>query len=369
MENPIVKPVGTDVLQLDTPAVVLDLDDLDFNIQNMASFFNDRNKPKLRPYVSVHRSPAIAHKQMSAGGTVGGICVSTLDQAEVFADSGINDILLVNFVITKRKIDRLIALSKRICISVVVETIDNLNSLSDAFSSNGVSIDVFMLINSGGKFGCLPDERSIDLAQAIDSASSVNFKGIVGFYEGFSSYFPIDDFEEHKKNVCKIVEVKTKIEQKGIDIAEFCIGSTFDYEWAASINGVTQILAGSYALMDSNLARLESKFVPAARVLGTVTGTPEKNIVITDSGQKSIGADVGVAIVSDWQGLTLSSLSAEHGTVLVEDSCIKYPKIKDKIWVVPWDIGGCLNSHDYINGVRGGKLEVVWEIAARGNYR
>ena len=122
MENPIVKPIGTDVLQLDTPAVVLDLDDLDFNIKSMASFFEDEKKPKLRPYASVHRTPAIAHKQIDAGGTVGGICVSTLDQAEIFADSGITDILLLNFVITKRKINRLAALSKRICVSAVSYT-------------------------------------------------------------------------------------------------------------------------------------------------------------------------------------------------------------------------------------------------------
>ena len=369
MENPIVKPIGTDVLQLDTPAVVLDLDDLDFNIKSMASFFEDEKKPKLRPYASVHRTPAIAHKQIDAGGTVGGICVSTLDQAEIFADSGITDILLLNFVITKRKINRLAALSKRICVSVVVESISSLNLLSDEFSSNGMSIDVFLLINSGGDFGCLPGENSINLAQAIDSASSVNFKGIVGFYEGFSSYFPIDDFDRHKNNVEEIVETKTEIEKKGLKIEEFCLGATFDYEWASNISGVTQILAGSYVLMDVNLARIESQFIPAARVLGTVTGTPEDGIVITDSGQKSIGADVGVGTVSDWKGLTLSSLSAEHGTVIVEDSCDKYPKIKDKIWVVTWDIGGCINSHDYINGVRGGKLEVVWEITARGNYR
>ena len=152
---------------------------LDFNIKSMASFFEDEKKPKLRPYASVHRTPAIAHKQIDAGGTVGGICVSTLDQAEIFADSGITDILLLNFVITKRKINRLAALSKRICVSVVVESISSLNLLSDEFSSNGMSIDVFLLINSGGDFGCLPGENSINLAQAIDSASSVNFKGIV----------------------------------------------------------------------------------------------------------------------------------------------------------------------------------------------
>lgn len=369
MENPIVKPIGTDVLELDTPAVVLDLDVLDFNIKSMADFFEDGKTPKLRPYASIHRCPAIAHKQISAGGTVGGICVSTLDQAEVFADSGITDILLVNFVITKRKIDRLLALAKRIQISVVVETTANLNLLADVFSTENISIDVFLLINSGGDLGCLPGETSINLAQAINAASGVKFKGIVGFYEGFNSYFPIHDIESHKNNIEKIVETKKAIEQKGLEVEEFCLGATFDYEWVSSINGVTQILAGGYALMDSNLERLETNFIPAARVLGTVTGTPEDGIVITDAGQKSIGADAGTGVVSDWQGLKLESLSAEHGTVLVEDSCTKYPEIKDKMWFVPWDMGGCLNSHDYINGAREGKLEVVWEITARGNYR
>ena len=368
MENPIVKPIGSDVLELDTPAVVVDLDDLDFNIESMAKCFKNV-KSKLRPYASVHRCPIIAHKQIVAGGTVGGICVSTLEQAEVFANSGITDILLLSFVVTKTKIDRLLSLAKRIQISVVVETTDNLNLLSDTCSSQNISIDVFLLINSGGELGCLPGDNSINLAQSIDNAPQVNFKGIVGFYEGLSSYFPIDDMDSHKNNIGKIVETKKAIEQKGLKVEELCLGATFDYEWVSKINGVTQILAGGYALMDSNLARLESKFVPAAKVIGTVTGTPEAGIVITDSGQKSIGADTGVSVVSDWEGLKLDSLSAEHGTVLVDRGCTKYPQIKDKIWIVPWDIGGCLNSHDYINGVRGGQLEVVWEITARGNYR
>lgn len=369
MENPIVKPIGSDMLELDTPALVVDLDDLDFNISSMATFFEGLDRPKLRPYVSVHRCPTIAQKQIAAGGTVGGICVSTLDQAEVFANSGITDILLLNFVVTTRKMDRLLSLAKRVQVGVVVESIDNLNFLSGACSSRKVSIDIFLLINSGGEFGSAPGNDSVLLAQSIDTASQVNFKGIVGFYEGFNSYFPIDNIDLHKSNIEKIIETKNLIECKGLKVEEFCLGATFDYELVSKIDGVTQILAGVYVFMDSNHARLDSKFVQSAKVIGTVTGTPENGIVITDSGQKSIGADAGVALVSGWDGLTLNSLSAEHGTVEVESSCVKYPQIKDKIWFVPWDIGGCLNSHDFINGVRAGKLEVVWEISARGNYR
>ena len=253
-------------------------------------------------------------------------------------------------------------------IAVVVETTANLNLLADVFSSENISIDVFLLINSGGDLGCLPGETSINLAQAINAASGVKFKGIVGFYEGFNSYFPIHDIESHKNNVGKIVETKKAIEQKGLEVEEFCLGATFDYEWVSSINGVTQILAGGYALMDSNLEKLETNFIPAARVLGTVTGTPEDGIVLTDAGQKSIGADAGTGVVSDWQGLKLESLSAEHGTILVEDSCTKYPEIKDKMWFVPWDIATCVNLHDYIFGVSDRTLISIWDVSARGCY-
>ena len=109
MERPIFKPIGTAEEALDTPSLVVDISGLNQNIETMHSFF--RSRPVgLRPHVSGHGSPAIAHMQIAAGGTVGGITAMTLGQAEVFAQAGFSDILVVNLVVTAPKIARLASL-------------------------------------------------------------------------------------------------------------------------------------------------------------------------------------------------------------------------------------------------------------------
>ncbi len=102
MERPIFKPPGTPVELLDTPSLVVDLSALDRNIEAMHSFFRDRDA-KLRPHVESHRCPAIARKQLDAGGTVGGITVTTVAQAELFSRSGFADIFIASMVVTHRK--------------------------------------------------------------------------------------------------------------------------------------------------------------------------------------------------------------------------------------------------------------------------
>ena len=106
MDRPIFKPIGTPVEELDTPALVVDLDVLTRNIETMGSFFSDRSA-KLRPHVEAHRCPAIGHQQLAAAGTVGGICVTTLGQAEVFSQNGFTNVFVANVLVTAQKIDRL----------------------------------------------------------------------------------------------------------------------------------------------------------------------------------------------------------------------------------------------------------------------
>ncbi|MEE8465361.1 MAG: hypothetical protein V3S68_02720, partial [Dehalococcoidia bacterium] len=113
MERPIFQPVGTPVEELDTPALVVDLDIMDRNIQTFQSYFND-SPAKVRPVVTSHLCPQIARRQLDANGTVAGIAVTTLGEAEVFANSGFSDILLANQVVTVSKMRKLCALANRI---------------------------------------------------------------------------------------------------------------------------------------------------------------------------------------------------------------------------------------------------------------
>ncbi|SUZ99007.1 uncharacterized protein METZ01_LOCUS51861, partial [marine metagenome] len=129
MERPIFQPVGTSVEELDTPALVIDLDVMDKNIQTFQGYFA-ATVAKARPVVTSHLCPQIARRQLDAGGTVGGIAVTTVGEAEVFASAGFSDILLANQVVTVSKIRRLCALAGQTSIGIAVDNPDNAQQLS-----------------------------------------------------------------------------------------------------------------------------------------------------------------------------------------------------------------------------------------------
>ena len=148
MERPILKPVGTPVEELDTPALVVDMDVLEANIRHVHSSFRD-SSARLRPYVETHRCPAIAHRQIAAGGTVGGIAVAGVAEAELFVQNGISDVLVVNEVVSASKIARLCALAKQVSVTAAVDNPVNVRSLSEAAQASGIALNVLVHLNTG----------------------------------------------------------------------------------------------------------------------------------------------------------------------------------------------------------------------------
>ena len=369
MERPIFKPLGTPVEELDTPALVVDLAVLGQNIETMHSFFRDR-EAKLRPHVASHRSPAIAHMQLAAGGTVGGVSVTTVGQAEVFCENGISDVLVANVVVTPAKIARLCALARRAGVTVAVDSAENVGSLSERARADGVSLDVVVDVDTrADRHGVEPGQPAVDLADAVSRAEGLSFAGLMS-YDG-----PIlaDDGEhpaaESRRRIGQFIDTRAMVEKAGMDVRVVSVGGTYNYEIAGTTDGVTEVAAGSYALMDKRYGRHSGAFKPAARVMGTVTSVPEPGFTLSDAGAKAIGADGGLPAIDNIPGATVRSLSAEHGEIVLEQSRGAPVDLGDKVWFTPWDIGTCANLHDYISAVRDGRLEAVWSVAARGRYR
>jgi D-serine deaminase-like pyridoxal phosphate-dependent protein len=369
MERPIFKPVGTPVEELDTPVLVVDLDMLDKNIQAMESFFRKR-EAKLRPHMEAHRCPAIAHKQMKAEGTVGGICVGTVGQAEVFAQSGFDDIFVANEVVTDQKIERLCALAHASRIMTAVDSGDMVQRFSQAAVAHGVSLDLVVDINTRlNRCGVEPGRPAVDLATEVNKAPGLRFAGLMT-YEG--PMF-IDDAEELLAESCKwiqmVLDTRELAEKAGLEVGVVSVGGTYNYHVAGALDGVTEVPAGSYVLSDGRYKDAHPEFRPAARVMATVTSTPEPGTIITDMGQKAIGPYPVDPTFDGGSGLSLKGLSAEHGNITIEEGAGSQPDLGDKVWMTPSEIGTCANLYDYIHAVRNGRLEAVWEVAARGQYR
>jgi D-serine deaminase-like pyridoxal phosphate-dependent protein len=359
MERPIFKPVGTPVEELDTPALVVDLNILEKNI-GLLSAYLQRSGPaaaKLRPHVESHRCPAIARKQLVAAGTVGGICVSTVGQAEVFAEHGFTDMLVANEIIPAQKIRRLCTLARQASITVAVDQVQNVQDLSDAAGLHGVAVQVVVDIHtSGNGCGVEPGQPALDLARMVQQAPHLEFAGLMS-REG-----PIEGIQQ-------VLDTRDLLEQAGLAVRMVCVGASYDYEVACHLTGVTEVLAETYALMDARYQQSRPQLTPAASVMATVTSRPEPGTAIVDAGQKAVGIDTGLPLVRDLPGVTAVALSAEHGRLQLSEAVESRVALGDKVWLTPWDIGTCANLYDYMHAVRDGRLEAVWAVAARGRYR
>ena len=369
MERPIFKPIGTPVAELDTPTLVADLAVLEQNIEALHSFFRQR-EAKVRPHIESHRCPAIARIQLAAGGTVGGICATTVGEAEVFAENGFTDIFVANEVVSPQKVRRLCALAHLARVTVAVDNPKNVEDLSQAAHSGGVTLNVVVDINTRlNRCGVEPGQPAVGLARAVSKAQGLHFAGLMTYEGTILKEDPDELAAESRKWIQQVLDTREMVEKAGVEVKVVSVGGTYNYEIAGAMAGVTEVPAGSYALMDYRYRQYRSQFQPAARVMATISSHPEPGTAVADCGQKAIGNDNGLPVVEDIPGVTVLRLSAEHGLLRLEGDADSKVDLGDKLWLTPRDIGTCVNLHDYIHAVRDGKLVAVWSVAARGQYR
>ena len=367
MERPIFQPVGTPVEQLDTPALVLDLDVMDRNIKTFQGYFADA-LAKPRPVVTSHLCPQIARRQLDAGGTNGGIAVTTLGEAEVFASSGFSDILLANEVVTVSKIRRLCALANQTSIGIAVDNPDNALQLSSGAVEMKVELRVLIEIEAGlGRCGISPGVEAIKLAQMVSGLPGLKLDGIMGSVPGPKG---ADDHSGHdaktRANLQIVLDTKESIEQSGVALPVVSVGGTHCYAQAIRMPGVTEVRAGRYPLMDYRLKSFLPELNPAAKILASVISHPVDAMAVLDAGHKSTAPDQGRPVLEGLEGGSATRFSAEHGIVDLEGDAQSKLKVGDKAWLVPYELGASVNQYDYFRAAKNGKLEGFWPISARG---
>ena len=368
MERPIFKPIGTPVEELDTPALVVDIAQMLNNIATVHGFF-EKSETKIRPHVEAHLSTAIAHRQLAVEGTVGGVSVSTVGQAEVFAADGFADIFVANEVVTKAKILRLCAVAHQATVGVAVDNPRNVIDLSEAAGRAGVTLRAVVDVNTRlDRCGVAPGEPAVDLARAISGAGNLDFGGIMTYEGAILSDDPTVVDHESREAIQKLLDTREALEAAGMEVPVVSAGGTHNYDIAGSMSGVTEVPAGSYALLDSRYQDQRPELRCAAKVIATVTSVPEPGVIVLDAGNKATGSDFGLPVADDVDG-DLFSLSAEHGRIQMSEGAESSPDLGDKIWLTPVSIGDTANVYDYMQAARNGMLEAVWPVNARGRYR
>ncbi len=354
--------IGLEKNEIDTPALLIDLDLMEKNISKMSHFFADK-KAKLRAHTKVHRTPILAHKQIRAGAK--GICCQKLAEAEIMAASGINDIMVTNEIVTPKKINRLIALTKYADISVIVDNVINAEQLSKAALREGAKLNVLVDIHTGSnRCGVESGEPAFKLTKRITELKGLSFMGLMNFEGHLSSLEPRDRRKlEIEKSEGILLKTKEVLEKSGIEVREVSTGSTGTYDVSGVTPGVTEVQAGSYILMDAGYHPHTPEFDCALSVLSTVISRPSEYRVICDSGLMSMHAQKDSIMVSGRSDLRVGAINAEN-TRLEKDKPIDL-SVGDQVEFIPSYLDGTVKLHEKFYGVRKGKVECIWNILGR----
>jgi D-serine deaminase-like pyridoxal phosphate-dependent protein len=359
--------IGMPREQIDTPVLLVDLDALEYNLEKMARHFRACGK-HLRPHAKSHKTPAIAHLQLKAGAR--GITCAKVGEAEVMAEAGIQDILIANEVVGPAKIGRLMELTRRCDVMVAVDDAANLVDLDKAAGAYQVRPRVLVEVNIGhNRCGVSPDQV-VELARRAASSPNLRFAGLMG-YEGHIIDLEDSQARDSGARQClqRLVDARAQVEKAGLPVVICSASGTGDYYVSTACEGITEVQAGSYALMDAAYGKLGLGFKNALTVLTTITSRPSPAQVITDAGLKSLTPEHGFPLVKGRPDLECHALSEEHGRLRALNGPCTDLKVGDLLEFIPGHGCTTVNLHDHLYAMRHGRLEAIWEIAGRGKVR
>ncbi|MFZ9185946.1 MAG: DSD1 family PLP-dependent enzyme [Polynucleobacter sp.] len=360
--------VGDHINEVDTPALILDLDAFERNLKCLQNAVS-RAGVRLRPHAKSHKCPEIALRQIQAGAV--GICCQKVSEAAVFVDAGVPDVFITNQVVGEKKVAHALDLATRARIGVLVDDEDQISAFARASAERQVSIDVYLEIDVGmGRCGVVSIERAVAMAQQIDAAPYLNFMGLQCYHGSAQHYRLPEERQQAIAAVCaKAAATKAAIEGVGIQVERISGAGTGSVMLESHSKLFNEVQAGSYILMDHDYATNQRDpsdlpFEHALFVKTAVLSYPSANRAVVDAGLKASSVDSGMPVV--WQRTDAKYLKAsdEHGVLeLTPNSTLK---LGDYVMLVPGHCDPTVNLYDELIAIRGNRVEAIWPIAARG---
>jgi len=358
---------------IQTPCLVLDLDALERNIKKMGDFAKAKGM-RHRVHGKMHKSVDVALLQERLGGSVG-VCCQKVSEAEVFARGGIKDVLVSNQVRDPAKIDRLARIPKlgarAIC---CVDDIANVADLSAAAVKHGTQIECLVEIDCGaGRCGVKMTPEVVAIAQAIEAAPGLRFAGLQA-YQGAMQHMEVYA-EREAKIALAVAQVKDAVDtlaEGGIACDIVGGGGTGSYYFEAASGVYNELQCGSYAFMDADYGRIldgegkridQGEWENALFLLTSIMSHVKADKAICDAGLKAQSVDSGLPVIFGRTDVKYVKCSDEHGVIEDPQGVLK---VNDKLRLVPGHCDPTCNVHDWYVGVRGGVVEVVWPVSARG---
>ena len=364
---------GMDEADIQTPALVLDLDALEANVKKMGDYAKAHGM-RHRAHGKMHKSVDVLKLQQELGGAIG-VCCLKISEAEVFARAGIKDVLVSNQVRDPGKLNRLAQLPKFGARTIVcVDDLENVADLSAAAQKHGTALECFVEIDCGaGRCGVTTTQDVVAIARAIDAADGLKFAGIQA-YQGAMQH--MDSFEDRKAKldiaIGMVEDAVAGLKSVGLDPELVSGGGTGSYYFESNSGVYNELQCGSYAFMDADYGRIQDKdgkridqgeWQNAFFLLTTVMSHAKADKAICDAGLKVQSVDSGLPFIYGRKDVEYIKCSDEHGVIADPDGVLK---VNERLKLVPGHCDPTCNVHDWYVGVRNGVVECVWPISARG---
>lgn len=362
------------VSEIDTPALVVDLDVMERNLLRVSDYAKDHGL-RLRPHTKTHKSPRIGRRQLDLGAA--GLTVAKVGEAEVMLGASPPDLLVAYPVVGRSKLERLMVVAQRTRVTVALDNLWAARQLSEAAQAAQVNIGVLAETDVGlGRVGVTPGPDLIELARGMQSLPGLTFEGIA-FYPGHVK----DNAESGKQAMAALHDLLRSIvddfRRAGIPISVMSGGSTPSLYHSHELPGLNEIRPGTYVYNDWNTV-MSGACEPedcAAHLLMTVVSTARPGQVIVDGGSKTFSSDrlansseTTFGYVVEAPESMFHKMNEEHGYLDIQKTSHKF-ELGERLRIIPNHICVAVNLHERMYGIRDGAVEEVWEVAGRGKLQ
>jgi len=355
---------------VDTPSLILDLDAFERNLHRLDASLAGRDV-KVRPHSKSHKCPQIALAQIARGAV--GVCCQKVSEAEAMVLGGVKDVLIANEVVGAVKLARLAALARQAHVAVCVDDPGNVAALDAAIGQEfGMRLDVLVEINVGAnRCGVEPGEPAVELARRVSECRNLRFEGLQAYHGSAQHLRKVEERRAAiERAVARVRDTVAALNRAGMRCGKVTGAGTGTYAFEAASGVYDEIQPGSYIFMDVDYGKNDwtesgiPRFEHSLFVWTTVMSRPTAERAVVDAGLKASSVDSGMPKVADDDSVEYVKASDEHG-VLKLSGASGYG-VGDKLKLIPGHCDPTVNLYDHYVCVRGGKVEAIWPITARG---
>jgi D-serine deaminase-like pyridoxal phosphate-dependent protein len=362
------------VEDLETPALLIDLDIMERNLKRVAGYAAQHNL-RLRPHTKTHKTPALGRRQIDLGAT--GLTIAKVGEAEVMLGAQPQDLLLAYPLFGRRKLERLMEVARQTRVTVSLDNTLCASLLSEAASEGEVNVGVLAETDVGmGRVGVDPGEPLVDFVKTISRLPGLIWEG-VAFYPGHLRSNDDAGLRAMDELSSIVDSIRSDLRHEGFEPQVISGGSTPTLFQSHLVRGMNEIRPGTYIFNDKNtvLSGACAWEDCAASVLATVVSTSRPGQMIIDGGSKTFSSDrlsgseeVSFGRLMEDPGAVFRKMNEEHGYVDIRE-CSREFTVGDRVRMIPNHVCVVVNLHETMYGIRGERVEEVWKVEGRGKLQ